>query len=84
MIGMSPWYLPVAFAITGLLDSIGVVVGIEAGLGKVAWQVLFRESSAIGEANVITVVEFARTGHYGQKLSASNRGRVQYQRPRYR
>lgn len=69
-------YLPVAFAITGLLDSVGIVVGIEAGFGKVTRKVLFRESSAIGEANVVTVVEFVRTGHYRQKLSTSKRGRV--------
>jgi hypothetical protein len=57
-------YVPVAFAIAGLLDSIGIIVGTEAGFGKVTRQVLFRESSAIGEANVITVVLFARTRHY--------------------
>jgi hypothetical protein len=65
--------LPVSFAIAGLLDSIGIIVGTEAGFGKVTRQMLFRESSAIGEANVITVVLFARTGHYRQTLSASNK-----------
>lgn len=68
--------MPVAFAITGLLDSVGIIVGIEAGLGKVTRKVLFRKSSAIGEADVITVVKFVRTGHYRQRLSTSKRGRV--------
>jgi len=82
--GMTPEYSPVAFAIARLLDSIGIVVGIEAGFGKVTGKVLFRESSAIGEANVVTVIELVRTGHYGQKSSTSERGRVQCQRLRAR
>ena len=73
MIKVNPCYLPVAFAIAGLLNSIGIIVGTEASFGKVTRQMLLRESSAIGEANVITVVLFARTGHYKQTLSASNR-----------
>jgi hypothetical protein len=73
MIGSRMCYIPVAFAIAGLLDSIGIIVGTEAGFGKVTRQMLLRESSAIGEANVITVVLFARTGHCRQTISASKR-----------
>ena len=63
--------MPVAFTVTGLLDSVGIIVGIEAGFGKVTRKVLFRESSAVGKTNVVTVVDFVRTGHYREKLSTS-------------
>ena len=78
-----PDCLPVAFAIAGLLDSVGIVVGIEASLGKVTRKVLFRKSGTIGEANVVTVIQFVRTSHYKKALSASERGRVQSLRSEY-
>lgn len=70
-------YIPVALAVTRLLDSVGVVIGTEPGLGKVAREMLFGRSSAVGETNVVTVVDFVRTGHYESHLSASKCGRVQ-------
>lgn len=75
--------IPVAFAIAGLLDPVGIIVGIEAGFGEVARKVLLRESSAIGETNVVTVIEFVGTSHWKKKLSVSKRGRVQCQKRRW-
>ena len=72
-------YIPVAFTVAGLLDPVGIIVGIEAGFGEVARKVLLRESSAIGETNVVTVVEFVGTSHCKKRLSVFERGRVQCQ-----
>ena len=54
---------PIAFAATLLLHALRVAAG-EALLSKVAWEMLLRGSSAIGEASVVTVGSLVSAGHY--------------------
>lgn len=74
---MCSGHTPVAFTIAGLFDPVRIIVGIEAGLGEVAWKVLLREGSTIGKPNVVTVIVFVGTSHYKKKPSVYKRGRVQ-------
>jgi len=57
---------PVALAPTVLLDLLGIDVGI-AALGKETRKILDGESSALGNALVITIVGFVRTSHDGKR-----------------
>ena len=61
--GVIRCYSPIALARAALLGALGV--GLEdAAFGKVAREVLLREGSAIGQADVVAVVSFVRTGHW--------------------
>jgi len=65
---------PVALAPTVLLDLLGIDVGI-AALGKETRKILDGESSALGNALMITIVGFVRTSHDGKRKI---RWRIEY------
>lgn len=69
---MNGQYIPVSSAAARLLGPIGIAVGAEAGLGKVTGEVLLRRSSAVGKANVVTVTDFVRAGHWRGVISTKN------------
>lgn len=53
---------PVAFTTALLLGGSWVLAGV-SGLGEVAWEMLFWCGSAVGEANVVTVVVLVGASH---------------------
>jgi hypothetical protein len=54
--------LPVAFAATFLLDLLWIFANVTR-FGKVAWEVVFRRCSTIGEAAVVTIVVLLGASH---------------------
>lgn len=56
------WNAPIASALTLLLGA-RRVDAVVTSFGKVAWKMLFRSSSAIGEADVVTVVGLLGASH---------------------
>lgn len=62
------WDVPVAAALTLLLGA-GWIDAVVAVLCKVAWQVLFWSSCAIGETDVVTVVGLLSASHWKESVS---------------
>ena len=54
--------LPVAFTTTFLLDLLWIFANVTR-FGKVAWEVVFRRCSTIGEAAVVTIVVLFGASH---------------------
>lgn len=47
-----------------------------AGLGKVAGEVFFGGGRAVGQTDVVTVVELVRTSHCEKRAEVSNGGTI--------
>lgn len=60
--------IPVAFTTALLLHLLRISIDVTR-LGKVAREMFFGWSSAVGECNVVTVVGFMGTSHYGPAVS---------------
>jgi hypothetical protein len=60
--------LPVAFASTFLLDLLWIFANMTR-FGKVAWKVVFRGGSTIGEAAVVTIVVLLGASHWYEGTS---------------